>query len=78
MNINETDPGCIPKMVNLNSQVGLRMPHSLEMQIHVHCHGCRQPPTYAIVTFSMLPVTVHNPSMEITLGLEHLVALMGR
>lgn len=75
-NVNETDPACIPKMVNLNSQVGLRMSLSLKLQIHLHCHGHGQPPTYVIVIFSMLPVTVHNPSMEITLGLKHSVALM--
>lgn len=67
----EDDPACIPKMANLNSQVGLRMSLSMKLQIHLHCHGHWQTPTYVIVIFSMLPVTVHDPSMEITLSLKH-------
>lgn len=67
----EEDPACIPKMVNLNSQVGLRMSLSLKLQMHLHCHGHWQPPTYVIVIFSMLPETIQKPSMEVTLGLKH-------
>lgn len=37
----EDDPACIPKMANLNSQVGLCMPLSLKLHIHFHCpHLC--------------------------------------
>lgn len=45
VNVSATDPGgdedpsCIPKMANLNSQVGLCMPLTLRVQIHLHCHG---------------------------------------
>lgn len=62
----EDDPACIPKMANLNTQVGLRMSLSVKLQIHPCCHGHRNPLTvlYVIVIFSMLPVTAHDPSME--------------
>lgn len=59
----EEDPACIPKMANLNSQVGSCM--SLTLQMHLHCHGHWQPPTYFTVIFSMLPVPLHSLSMEI-------------
>lgn len=59
----EVDPACIPKMANLNSQVGSRM--SLTLQIYLHCHGLWQPPTCFTVIFSMLPVPLHRLSMGI-------------
>lgn len=53
----ENDPACIPKMANLNSQVCVGMSLCGRLQIHLHCHGHWQTPTYAIVILSMLPVT---------------------
>lgn len=44
LNVNATDPGgedpaCIPKMANLNSQVGLPVLHRMKLPISLHCHG---------------------------------------
>lgn len=72
----EPDPACIPKMANLNSQVGFM--HVTQSETANVPPLPWQPPTYVIVIFSMLPVTVHNPSMEITLGLKHSVAFKRR
>lgn len=83
LNISVTDPGgndnpaCIPKMANLNSQVGffLHVTHPESAKMHLHCHDHGEPPAYVTVIYSMRPVTVHDPSMEITLGLKHSTAL---
>lgn len=62
------DPACIPKMANLNTQVGFQcMPLCGRLQIHPHClghltdtHFCRSHLQHAASD------TVYGPSMKIT------------
>lgn len=68
----EANAACIPKMANLNTRVGVHIsliikpahpPSPPAMAADRH-------PLYATIIFSMTPVTVHKPSMEITHSLR--------
>lgn len=68
----EADAACIPKMANLNTRVGL---HIRLIMKPAHpppppAMAADRHPLYAAVIFSMTPVTVHKPSMEITHSLK--------
>lgn len=65
------DPSCVPKMANINSQVGPMHVPQPETARFTSPATATESRTYATVMFSMLLETLHDPSMEITFGLKH-------